>query len=125
MTNLSFAPKIIFREGAWSTFGKTNTALGTLIGVRLLTEFIPKEIFGKISLLIGVATLGSNLFAYPLISAAQRFHPEMALTGRIPQLRHTIVGILKWTVGIVTSFILLGGLFVQSDTLSYLVFVFS
>jgi O-antigen/teichoic acid export membrane protein len=123
MTNLSFAPKIILKEGAWSAFGKITTALGALIGVRLLTEFVSKEIYGKISLLIGIATLGSNLFAYPLISAAQRFHPEMALSGNVPQLRRTIVGFLKWTVGTLASLILLGGLFVQSSTLSYWVFV--
>ncbi|MHC4105778.1 MAG: lipopolysaccharide biosynthesis protein [Planctomycetota bacterium] len=123
MTNLSFAPKIILKEGAWSAFGKITTALGTLIGVRLLTEFVPKEIYGKICLLIGIATLGSNLCASPLISAAQRFHPEMALSGNVSQLRRTIVGILKWTVGTLASLILLGGLFLQSDTISFLVFV--
>ncbi|MCP4613428.1 MAG: oligosaccharide flippase family protein [Planctomycetes bacterium] len=123
MTYLSFAPKIIFKEGAWSAFGKIMTALGTLIGVRLLTEFVSKEIYGKISLLIGIATLGSNLCASPLISAAQRFHPEMALSGSVFQLRRTIVGILKWTVGILVSLILLVGLFVQSDTMSYPAFV--
>ncbi len=123
MTNLSFAPKIILKEGAWSAFGKITTALGTLIGVRLLTEFVPKEIYGKICLLIGIATLGSNLFAYPLISAAQRFHPEMALSGNVQQLRRTIVYILKYTVSTLASLILLGGLFLQSDALSYWVFV--
>lgn len=123
MTYLSFTPKIILKEGVWSAFGKITTALGVLIGVRLLTEFVPKEIYGKISLLIGIATLGSNLFAYPLISAAQRFHPEMASSGKVPQLRRTIVAILKRTVGILISLILLGGFFVGSGTLSYLVFV--
>jgi len=123
MTYLSFAPKIILKEGAWSAFGKITTALGTLIGVRLITEFVPKEVYGKFSLLIGIATLGSNLFAYPLISAAQRFHPEMALSGNVPQLRHAIVGILKWTVGTLASLILLGGFFIKSGILSYWVFV--
>ena len=119
MTNFSFAPEKILREGVWSAFGKIATALGVLFGVRLLTEFVPKETYGKISLLIGIATLGSNLFAYPLISAAQRFHPEMALKGKIPQLRRTIVGILKWTVSILVSCILLGGLFFRFKTISY------
>ena len=123
MTNLSFAPKIILREGAWSAFGKITTALGALIGVRFLTEFVPKEVYGKISLLIGIVTLGSNLFASPLISAAQRFHPEMALSGKVQQLRRTIVGILKWAVGTLAGLILLGGLFVRFGTMSYLVFV--
>ena len=123
MTNFSFAPKVILREGAWSAFGKITTALGTLIGVRLLTEFVPKEVYGKISLLVGIVALGSNLFASPLISAAQRFHPEMALSGKVPQLRRTIVGILKWTVGVLAGLILLGGLFVRFGTISYLVFV--
>ena len=123
MTNFSFAPEKILREGIWSAFGKIATALGVLFGVRLLTEFVPKETYGKISLLIGIATLGSNLFAYPLISAAQRFHPEMALKGNIPLLRRTIVGILKWTVGILVSCILLGGLFFRFGTISYPAFL--
>ncbi len=123
MTNLSFAPKVIFREGAWSAFGKITTAIGALIGVRFLTEFVPKEVYGKISLLIGIVTLGSNLFASPLISAAQRFHPEMVLSGKVQQLRRTIVDILKWAVGTLAGLILLGGLFVRFGTMSYLVFV--
>lgn len=123
MTNFSFAPEKILREGIWSAFGKIATALGVLFGVRLLTEFVPKETYGKISLLIGIATLGSNLFAYPLISAAQRFHPEMALKGNIPLLRRTIVGILKWTVGILVSCILLGGLYFRFGTISYPAFL--
>ncbi len=123
MTNLSFAPKIILREGAWSAFGKITTALGALIGVRLLTEFVPKEVYGKISLLIGIVTLGSSLFASPLISAAQRFHPEMALSGKVPQLRRTIVGILKWTVGALAGFVLLVGIFARSGDISYQVFL--
>lgn len=123
MAQLTFAPKILVKEGVWSAIGKITTALGTLIGVRLLTEFVPKEIFGKICLLIGIATLGSNLFAHPLISAAQRFHPEMASSGNVPQLRRTILGILKWTSGALVSLILLGGLFFRSGSLSYLVFV--
>lgn len=122
MTNFSFAPKIIVREGAWSAFGKITTALGTLIGVRLLTEFVPKEVYGKISLLIGIVTLCSNLFASPLISAAQRFHPEMALSGKVPQLRRTIVGILKWTVGLLAGFILFSGIFARSRAIPYPVF---
>ena len=123
MTNLSFAPKIILKEGAWSAFGKITTALGTLIGVRLLTEFIPKEVYGKVSLLIGIVTLGINLSAAPLLLAAQRFHSEVVLYEGVPQLRKTIVGMLKWSVSALVCLTLLGSvIYIRFHAISYVIF---
>ncbi len=58
-----------------------------LLGIRLLTEFVSPEVFGTVSLLIGIATLGSTLFCNPLLQAAMRFYPELAREGQVPRLR--------------------------------------
>lgn len=122
--NLNSNKKILLKEGTWSAFGKIIAALGTLVGVRLITEFVSKEVYGKVSLLIGVITLGSNLFASPLISAAQRFHPEAALSQRLPQLRCTVSRMLKWNTGTLACLFLIGGaICARLNSVSFLAFL--
>jgi len=109
---------------AWAGFGKIAAALGMLVGIRLLTETVPKEVYGTVSLLIGLITLGNNLFAAPLLQAAQRFHSEVALYDGVPQLRGIIVGMLKWTVGTIVCLILVvGGIYTHFTSLSFLIFL--
>ena len=121
MATLTPIKKNLLKEGGWSAFGKIMVSLGTLVGVRLITEFVSKEVYGKVSLLIGIITLGSNLFASPLISTAKRFHSEMALSGGVPQLRRTVIGVLKWTVGTLVCVMLIGiVVYGQFYSISYL-----
>lgn len=124
MINISVSKEKLLKEGGWSAFGKITTAIGTLAGMRLMTEFIPKEVYGKVSLLIGLITLCCNLFASPVLAATQRFHSEMILLRQLPLLRYSIIYILKWSVILVSSLLLVAGLFLcRSGNLSYFVFV--
>jgi len=124
MMNFSSFSRRLLKEAAWSGFGKIAAALGMLVGIRLLTETVPKEVYGTVSLLIGLITLGNNLFAAPLLQAAQRFHSEVALYDGVPQLRGTIVGMLKWTVGTIAFLILVvGGIYTHFTSLSFLIFL--
>jgi O-antigen/teichoic acid export membrane protein len=124
MMNLSSFGRRLLKEAAWSGFGKIAAALGMLAGIRLLTETVPKEVYGTVSLLIGLITLGNNLFAAPLLQAAQRFHSEVALYDGVPQLRGIIVGMLKWTVGTIVCLILVvGGIYTHFTSLSFLTFL--
>lgn len=112
--HFSYHPKKLLKEGQWSAFGKILSALGTLLGVRLLTEFVNKEAYGQISLLIGAMTLGVCLFASPLTSAAQRFHSELAMTGNISLLRKTIISLLRWPIILLAGTTLLLAFFIKS-----------
>jgi len=124
MMNFSSFGRRLLKEAAWSGFGKIAAALGMLVGIRLLTETVPKEVYGTVSLLIGLITLGNNLFAAPLLQAAQRFHSEVALYDGVPQLRGIIVGMLKWTVGTIVCLILVvGGIYTHFTSLSFLIFL--
>ena len=116
--------KSLYREGAWAVFGTGAAALGTLVGIRLITEIVPKEVYGTVSLLVGLVILGSNFLVSPFTFAAQRFHPEAALSGGVAGLRRTIVGILKRTVGVFAIATLLGGaVYCLYSPTSYLVFI--
>ncbi|MBW8039176.1 MAG: oligosaccharide flippase family protein [Planctomycetes bacterium] len=124
MLILSPFQKRLLNEGGWSTFGKVFAALGTLVGIRLITECVSKDIYGKVILLIGIITLGGNLFASPLISAAQRFHPEAVLSQRLPQLRCTVSRMLKRNTGTLACLFLIGGaIYARLNGISFLVFL--
>ena len=51
--------------------------------MRVLTEFIPPDVFGTVSLLMGVSALAQSLFSFPLGQSLLRFYPEYATIGNI------------------------------------------
>ncbi len=117
--------KSLYRESAWAAFGKVAAALGALVGIRLITEFVPREVYGAVSLLMGMVVLGTNFLVSPFLLAAQRFHPEAVLSDDVPGLRKIIVGILKRTVGVAMGVILLGGMVycLVASSASYFIFL--
>lgn len=84
----------LFAEGSWVAFGQVGAAVGTLIGIRLLTEFAPPDVYGEMTLVIGVVALGLGAVFTPVLQAALRFYPEYA-EGRVPLLRK-ILGSILW-----------------------------
>ncbi|MDA8155229.1 MAG: lipopolysaccharide biosynthesis protein [Actinomycetota bacterium] len=86
-------------EGAWMAFGQAIAAIGLLAGVRVLTEFVPPNVFGAISLSVGVSTFGMSIFCKPFLHAALRFYPDASQKGRIPALKKIVNGFLFRTTG--------------------------
>ena len=82
--------KRVITEGLWVSFGQGMAAFGTLIGIRLLTEFLSPEIFGAVSLLVGVGALVLGICCTPWMQAALRFYPESATTGQVHLLRRVV-----------------------------------
>jgi O-antigen/teichoic acid export membrane protein len=114
----------VFREGAWVTAGQGVTALVALASTRLLTEYIPPPVYGAASLLLGVMTLGRNIFCLPLLQAAARLYPELRERGETALLRRTIAPFLAKATLILCAVILLGGaLWSRVQPVSFLAFV--
>jgi len=67
-------------EMLWIGVGNTTTALGTLVGVRILTQFLRPEQYGVLSLVLGISTLAISLFSTPLTQAAIHYYPSVAAT---------------------------------------------
>jgi O-antigen/teichoic acid export membrane protein len=101
----------LFTRGVWVALGQGVGALGLLVGTRLLTEYVPPASLGTVSLLVGVITLGGNIFCAPQVHAASRFFPEMQLQGEIPRLRRTIGWSLRRTTLLLCGLLLVGGFF--------------
>jgi O-antigen/teichoic acid export membrane protein len=96
------------RQLSWSAFGQIGSAVGLLIGIRLLTEFIPPVVYGKVTVLLGLAALGYSIFCAPFTQAALRFYPDARKSLQVSHLRHTIVDLEVKAAGL-ASLLLVGG----------------
>jgi len=74
-------------EAAWVFAGQGASALATLVGLRLITEWVPPAVYGTVVLALGVVTLAHGLAAGPLMQAVLRFYPDFAVEGREAALR--------------------------------------
>ncbi len=121
---VSLGQKRLLGDAVWVASGQIASAAGLLLGMRCLTEFVPPEVFGTVSLLIGIGMFGSDLFCYPQLEAAVRFYPELARKKQVGLLRVTTGQSLRRTCAALMGLILIGGAFWSYWTgLSYGVFV--
>jgi O-antigen/teichoic acid export membrane protein len=107
--SLPSGKKRLLREGAWVAAGRVMIGLGTLLGVRLLTEFLDPSVYGAVVLILGLTALGQGLFCRPLMQAAYRFYPDMASSEGVRVLRWTTYKILFVTTGGLAVFVLIVG----------------
>lgn len=85
----------ILSESAWVVFGQASAALGTLFGIRLLTEFIPPDVFGAVTLISGIVALGVGTFCTPVLQATLRLYPELAPNNGVVALRKNALLLLR------------------------------
>jgi O-antigen/teichoic acid export membrane protein len=78
--------KLRFAEAGWVIGGQAATALGTAIGVRVLTQFLDPAVYGVVSLTLGVSTLAVSLVAGPLTQAAIHFYPRVVAEASVREL---------------------------------------
>ncbi|WP_041655906.1 lipopolysaccharide biosynthesis protein [Azoarcus sp. KH32C] len=74
-------------DGAWVAVLQGLSALGQLIGVRLLTEILSPSVFGQVSLWLGAVALASAAIANPTMQALLRFYPEYFLRHQGPLVK--------------------------------------
>ena len=98
----------ILREGAWVASGQIISALAALISIRIMTELLRPEEFGRITLLVGVAALALGLTANPHLQAMIRYYPEWRMNGRVDVLRRVATGLIATLVA-VAVLVLVGG----------------
>ena len=99
--------KKLIGEGSWVVVGRIATGMGTLLGVRLLTEFLEPSVYGAIVLMLGLTALGQGFFCRPLMQAAYQFYPGMASSDDVRLLRRTIYKLLFLTTGVLAGIVLI------------------
>jgi O-antigen/teichoic acid export membrane protein len=78
-------------EVGWVVGGQAATALGTLVGVRILTQLLAPGAYGVVSLATGASILASNLVVAPLTQAAIHFYPGIAADGSAHELLDSLL----------------------------------
>jgi O-antigen/teichoic acid export membrane protein len=64
----------VSKEGAWIVFGQVAAVLGSLAGVRLLTELLDPAAYGELALGLTVATLVNQTVLGPVANGVTRFY---------------------------------------------------
>ena len=88
------ATKGLLRDGAWVALGQAGAALGTLVGIRVLTEYLTVDVFGAVALVLGAATFAASLLVNPLMQGLLRFHADAIRQGRVDALRTAVTPML-------------------------------
>lgn len=100
------------------TLGQVIAALGTLFGMRLLTEFISPAVFGEYKLLLAAMSLMAGIFIRPFIQFAMReYHDAEKIDMVFPFLRNIRVMFRQYMFGVAILFAVIiyfsnGGLFI-------------
>ena len=89
-------------EVAWVVVGQAATALGTLVGVRILTQFLSPAGYGVVSLATGMSTLAISVVAAPITQAAIHFYPGIVGNGSPGELLASVLrcyrSMARWVV---------------------------
>jgi O-antigen/teichoic acid export membrane protein len=97
-------------EIAWVVGGQAFTALGTVVGVRILTQALNPSAYGTVSLALGLSTLAINLVAAPLTQAAIHFYPNVVAEGSVRELLASVLRCYRVMAPWILSAALVGGI---------------
>jgi len=104
-------------SAVWIIGGTALTALGTLVGVRVLTQFLTPAVYGVVSLALGMSALAISLVSTPLTQAAIHYYPSVAARGSardlLESLRRCFLKMTPWLLGVALiggcAFVIWGG----------------
>lgn len=90
-----------FIAGGWVATGQVLSALGAMATIRIMTDLLTPDSFGRLTLLVGSAALALGISATPQIQAMIRFYPEAARGGYIVYLRRIVARPISILVALV------------------------
>ena len=93
----------------WLVGGQAVLAVGQLAGVRLLTETVRPEIYGTVSIVLGLVILGRSQFSLPFAMASMRQYAEAARRSDVDMLMRVVRYWLLRSQGIAGALVLLIG----------------
>ena len=104
-------------SAAWIVGGSALNALGTLVGVRILTQFLTPGSYGVVTLALGMSTLAISIVSTPLTQAAMHFYPAISATGSVRDLLNSLqrcfLRMAPWPLGVAviggTAYVVWGG----------------
>jgi O-antigen/teichoic acid export membrane protein len=106
------------KEGFWIVLGQASAMVGSLIGVRLLTELLHPAGYGELALGMTMATLVNQTVLGPLHSGVTRFYALAAEQGELGSYIKAVNQLVLSAAGIVVLMILftVAGLLIAGRT---------
>ncbi len=90
-------------DSLWAILGQVLSAAGMVFGVRIITEYVSPSVFGTVSLLMGIVTLGSGVLSAPVLQATLRMYPDMQRQNMLPLLLTEIRRLLVASNGLLIA----------------------
>jgi O-antigen/teichoic acid export membrane protein len=101
----------LLQDGTWIAGLQVLAALGQLIGIRVLTEILPLQVFGEFNLWLGAVALVASGLANPTMQALLRYYPEYAALGKGELVKVTAENQIKKLIVWMLPVLLLGALY--------------
>lgn len=95
-------------EMAWIILGQVAVASGGVVGVRLLTHWLPPDAYGQLALGLTLTTLIQQTLLSPFSGATLRFFSNARETGEFGSFTVAVKQILKGLLGAVIGIVLVG-----------------
>lgn len=108
MLPIVFPSRRFVNEGTWVLAGQLSSAIGVLLGLRLLTTILSPRAFGEVALVGGLVVLATGIAASPLMQGVLRYYPEAGRSGHLNSLEQVINKYLKRLIILAAGIVLLG-----------------
>lgn len=109
-------------QASWSLAGTVAGAVASLVGVKLISIWIPAEAFGRASLILGLVALANGVLVGPIGTAGQRLYFEYRNRGLavwfLRQLDRALVGGVSLSVAFYFAAVALTGATRQESILT-------
>jgi O-antigen/teichoic acid export membrane protein len=86
----------ILGEFSWILVGQAASVLGAIVGVRLLTDAIPPQVYGELALAMTAATLVNQIILGPLSNAYFRFYAPAEEAGELGSYLSSVARLTVW-----------------------------
>lgn len=117
---VSFSPASIWRrivsvrgEMTWVVVGQVAAASGGIVGVRLLTHWLPPEAYGQLALGLTLTTLVQQSILSPFTGAGLRFYAAARNVGELGSFLDALKWGLRLAVMLIIALLLIGILIVS------------
>jgi len=74
IVNELYLKRAMWGELSWVVVGQAAAVLGAIVGVKLLTDALPPQVYGELALAMTAATLVNQVTLWPLSNAFLRFY---------------------------------------------------
>lgn len=95
-------------EMAWVLVGQVAAASGGIVGVRLLTHWLPPEAYGQLALGLTLTTLVQQSILSPLTGAGLRFYSAARSAGELGEFLEALKRGMRFAVGFIVALFLFG-----------------